>query len=367
MAKKAQKFKKPLRKFSRINSWMVVSFTLLFVVVVSFIASLQLKNYEKGIIEVYAVQQDGYVKLVLDQINIVKDRDETEIIEDILGSLDASTNRYWTLSDTESLIFVKDIMETNRYKGLTEEAYYDTASATEFILSLKKDIITHKTIEMDGNLYAASGVVFEYNGNIYRICLIAGVSSILNQNSYVNSKIILVLLCLAIVAAVVMAGFYLAFRAESWYKKEIASEKEISKLYKLTEYLNNEFTKDMFFQTQYIAFEFRALSNLLMRMEQKPIWPLSIEIVKCPEGEVRRSFFHEIQYLHDRKTMRVIIDDTYVMLLILKAPLITDDEEREIIENALGELVMREYLAEAPDMYLEAVVEKMIDEVKAHG
>ncbi len=65
--------------------------------------------------------------------------------------------------------------------------------------------------------------------------------------------------------------------------------------------------------------------------------------------------------------MRVIIDDTYVMLLILKAPLITDDEEREIIENALGELVMREYLAEAPDMYLEAVVEKMIDEVKAHG
>ena len=55
-------------------------------------------QFENGIIEVCADQQDAYVQLVLDQIYIKDNRDDASIIEEILGTLDASTNKYWTFS-----------------------------------------------------------------------------------------------------------------------------------------------------------------------------------------------------------------------------------------------------------------------------
>lgn len=49
-------------------------------------------RYEKGIIEVCATQQDAYVQLVLDQINLKDNRDDEEIINDILKTMDSSSN-----------------------------------------------------------------------------------------------------------------------------------------------------------------------------------------------------------------------------------------------------------------------------------
>ena len=57
-----------------------------------------INNYEKGVAEIYAQEQDGYVQLVLDQINLQPENTDEEIIRNILGTLDSSSNRYWTLS-----------------------------------------------------------------------------------------------------------------------------------------------------------------------------------------------------------------------------------------------------------------------------
>lgn len=71
-------------------------------------------RYEKGIIEVCATQQDAYVQLVLDQINLKDNRDDEEIINDILKTMDSSSNKYWAFSKNQSMLFVKDVLETNR-------------------------------------------------------------------------------------------------------------------------------------------------------------------------------------------------------------------------------------------------------------
>ena len=42
------------------------------------------------------------------------------MIEKVLSSLDASSNKYWTLSENQELLFVKDVTETNKYKGFRE-------------------------------------------------------------------------------------------------------------------------------------------------------------------------------------------------------------------------------------------------------
>ena len=44
-------------------------------------------QYEYSVLTSYAKQQDSYVKLVLDQINLQAERTDDEIIENILASL----------------------------------------------------------------------------------------------------------------------------------------------------------------------------------------------------------------------------------------------------------------------------------------
>lgn len=64
------------KKKSEVNVWLVTLSVLLVVLVIGFLAWLQLDTYEHGILDVYAVQQDGYVQLVLDQINLIKDESD---------------------------------------------------------------------------------------------------------------------------------------------------------------------------------------------------------------------------------------------------------------------------------------------------
>ncbi len=161
--------KKP-KKSQGVRPWIVTTCSVLFVLAVAFAAWRQLDTYEKGVLDVYANQQDGYVQLVLEQIRLTEKRGGTEAqIEEILGTLDASTNRYWTLSRQSSLIFVKDVMETNRYQGFTTASYYQTVSAKEFVDTLVQDEVTHDTIQIGSQSYIASGARFHFRNVPYRV------------------------------------------------------------------------------------------------------------------------------------------------------------------------------------------------------
>ena len=72
---------------------------ILMAIIASGLAALtyfEMQRYEDGIIDVCATQQDSYVQLVIDQINLKENRTDQEIIENILSTLDSSSNRYWT-------------------------------------------------------------------------------------------------------------------------------------------------------------------------------------------------------------------------------------------------------------------------------
>lgn len=65
-------------------------------VIAGFTAHIELQRYEDGILDVCATQQDAYVQLVLDQINLKDNRNDEQIIKEILETMDASSNHYWT-------------------------------------------------------------------------------------------------------------------------------------------------------------------------------------------------------------------------------------------------------------------------------
>ena len=91
-----------------------ISFTIIIIVgVLAWVGNQQMKSYEDSILSIYAEQQDAYVQLVLDQINVLDDRSDEEIVTKILGSLDASSRKYWTLTEPLRFLMPTILTEVN--------------------------------------------------------------------------------------------------------------------------------------------------------------------------------------------------------------------------------------------------------------
>lgn len=168
----------------------VKTLTLSVVVSVLIYAGIRiyLAKLETGLLDVCAIQQDSYVEFVLEQIFLRDNRTDDEIME-MIAALDASNDNYWTLSKNKQLLFVKDVMETNRYKGITMNSYYASASATKFLDSLMLNTIRHDEIVIGNKEYIVSGTAFSYQGKEYKICLLTNKDVILDQNLFLEANI----------------------------------------------------------------------------------------------------------------------------------------------------------------------------------
>ena len=173
----------------------------------------QIRYYESSVLEIYADSQDAYVQLVLEQINLLEERSDEEIVTNILGTLDSSSNRYWTFSSEETMIFVKDVAETNRYKGFTTSTYYVSEEANRFINNLSNNKVSHDIIPINSKEYVISGTEFYYNDSEYHICLLTNPDTVLEHNVYLNAKInlsiaVMAVLLLFLLSVVIMTIMY---------------------------------------------------------------------------------------------------------------------------------------------------------------
>ena len=158
-------------------------------IVVIFVTWRALERYEQGIIDVCATQQDSYVQLVVDQINLKENRSNEEIVQNILSTMDASTNRYWVFSQDQALLFVKDTLETNKYQSFKTDYYYTEKSSAAFVNSLRLNVVQHADIIVNDKEYVASGVKFNYGGKEYKMCLLTNRSVLLDNNYFLGAKV----------------------------------------------------------------------------------------------------------------------------------------------------------------------------------
>lgn len=193
---------------SRLVTFIAVAMTVL-VAVLTGLCYLQMKDIENGTVEAVAAQQDGYVQLVLDQISLQGDRADDEIIEDILGTLDSSAGRYWAFSKGQTMLYVKDSTETTRYRNLTADSYFSTESAEDFLKGLGERV-AHGTIDINGQKYVASGVLFSCRGEDYRLCLLTNRDMLLESNAMLGARsrlmaLLCVMLALLLAVPIVLA------------------------------------------------------------------------------------------------------------------------------------------------------------------
>ena len=275
----------------------------------------EVRQYDESILEIYAEQQDSYVKLVLDQINLQKDRTDDEMIDDILNSLVASDKRYWTLTKDQDILYVKDVSETNRYKGFTSDSYYLSTGGKAFVDSLETDRIVHDMIEIDQERYVASGTKFSYLGNEYKICLLTYEKVILDNNKLLQTRIMICIVLFAlllILIIAIMAGTQLIDKKNE--KIEKLSQRVVT-LNKEVESLEDKLAMEFSYNAGNSIFHESVLTQFLEKLEKRRVAPLTLAMFQRDKKADIRELFKKVDKSAGKKYLKFEIGSDQLLLL----------------------------------------------------
>lgn len=277
----------------------------------------EMQRYEDGIIDVCATQQDSYVQLVIDQINLKENRTDQEIIENILSTLDSSSNRYWTFSKEQTMLYVKDALETNRYQSLTANSYYRSDSATDFIDNLIVNKVSHERIELDGKDYIASGALFEYGGEEYRICLLTNTTVLLDNNKFLGSKMELIIIFIVVYSLIFIMPILITILYNIMQKKIFVTGQELIEVNSAVERLNEKLTTDEIYDNRKNLFSLPTVQLFLDEYKDKrAAFPISFIAFRYGEKETVSRFFgrncvtlgkHDIKFYDGRLHLALIL------------------------------------------------------------
>ena len=315
----------------------VTVITILEAAVLAAFAWWQIKNYELGVAEIYAMEQDGYVEVVANQITRYGEVAGSDFVKDTINFLDSTSSRYWTLDNTSNFLFVKSVNETNVYKSFSTDTFFNTESSQEFLSELKFGEVTHRIITLDGYKYIASGIMFRYNGTDYRLCLLTDYEVMLSNNTYLSSKLYLVIDFMLMIALLSISIIYFVIRYE---KERAAVEREIHIKKKLNRYV--EFLNSVVMGrngTLIIAGKGQIL-RLFHRLDERGNYPIAFVFVH-PGAEQMMDFYEEgRQKLNDRVIWVRYGTDEYILLV----GNMTGEEAAALIKNELkeaGPLIVR--------------------------
>lgn len=303
----------------------IVGVTLLCTLLASLCAGalawFQLNRYEAGLVEVCAVQQDSYVQLVLDQIRMRRDQKSRGEIEDILGSMDASSNKYWTFSRRQDMLFVKDVLETNKYKGFTTATYYVSDSARSFLEDIRVDRVSHAGIFIEDREYIASGGAFEYQGDVYRLCLLTNRSVLLDNNVFLGAKTELCALAAGMLLLFLFVPVLLAGKVRRLQLRGDRQDEAIEMLNQSLDRMNKFFSERDLHDTRRSLWSKEALPAFIAKLRARKAYPLSLALLRCSGETAARELLALASVALDRTVLRFTLDGNVIGLLFVQCDL----------------------------------------------
>ena len=310
---------------------MITAAVIFFAIAADIFIVYQLENYETRFLELYGAEQDGYVKIILEQINRLEDQGTEDDITAIISTLDSTASRYWTLSKDESILFVKSVTETNRYKGFADGAYYATKTASEFMNSLKVNQVGHQIIHLDNDRFIASGMIFQWQKEQYRICLLTYDRVILEDNVLLECKNSIIIILSISLAFLVILSMIMS-RTIGKQGRQIRSQEERivwqnQQIQRLDEKIKREYS----FSASKHVFKGNILNEFLNTLDEKNVFPLHFAVFEADKKEVRDEFLERMQAVLDNRVLRFCMDDLRVVLIFVKY-------ERKVSERMIGSL-----------------------------
>lgn len=288
--------------------------TIVLCLLAGFFAVFQMQRYEDGVLEVCAKQQDAYVQLVVDQINLKENRTDEKIIAEILSTLDASTNKYWTFSESDTMLFVKDVLETNKYKGFTSATYYDSDSAKKFWNSLREGRVIHADITIGEKEFIASGTAFSYKGKQYRLCLLSNRNIFLDNNAFLGAKTELSALIAALLCLLMILPMALALKASRLQKKAGEQRKTIGELNQSLVKMNQMLSQRRVYDPQHMVWKMELLDKFLKKLRERKAAPLVQASIVCDSRKTAEEMLRAVSLVLDNRVLR-FEKETEVVLL----------------------------------------------------
>ncbi len=197
----------------------------------------QLSDYEKGMTEIFAEEQDGYVALVAEEAR--RGSPVLESAEKAVGILDSSNKQYWTMDNKDTILYIKNVTESNAYRDVEPEKYYHSKSARKFLKSISDTYITHSTIEIDGKKYIASGTLVKTPKQSIRLILLSDYKILFSNNDYLSKKIYLQISIMVVASVFIVTLIFMAILIRNAKNRQDAAEKESIELRKKIEEISN--------------------------------------------------------------------------------------------------------------------------------
>ena len=306
---------------------MTVAVMLMATVLTAF-AVWQIHNYEQGVAELYAQEQDGYVEIVARQIELYGDIAGDAFVEDTIEMLDSTSQRYWTLDNSEYFLFVKSISETNVYKTFSTDTFYNTQSAQTFLGTLVQGKVKHAIISLEGVKYVASGIIFEYNGTEYRLCLLTDYDIMLTNNAYLSSKLYLLIVLILLIALLIIAVIYFTMKLIEARRKVDSIKAVNTELNNYIDYLDNVIMGRN--QASIITGEGRIM-RLLHRIDERRIYPCAFVRIKLETGNMMSFYEKNSKLLGDDAVWLRYCKDGFMILFGVR----TAEQAMKIIESKI--------------------------------
>ncbi len=303
----------------------------------------ELRHYEDSFLMVYGMEQDGYVQVTIDQINRLGDDATEDQITDIISSIDSSAKGYWTLTTENDILFVKSVTETSKYKNLTADSYYNMDSSKTFIRRLSTEGVMHDIIFINNDRYIASGGKFVWHGKTYTVCLMTYDYVILNQNSLMEAKNVVIVM-VSIMVAVFICSIMIAVRTISknlvriaqFQSNEIGLNKTIAKL---QEQINTYEAFTSKFHTYYP----KAVPVFLRSLYHKDVGPLHVVLLRIKDVRKMDDYLQKMLMATDENTLRFLLDEEHLMVILPGTDELMGEQMANILATPEVEIVKTEH------------------------
>lgn len=317
----------------RFNFFVITLVVIFFAIASDVFIIFQLRSYETRFLELYGSEQDGYVNVILAQINrLGKDATEDDITE-IISSLDATASRYWTLSKGDSILFVKSVTETNRYKGFTDGTYYATETASDFMNSLMVNQVAHKIIYLDNDRFIASGMIFNWRGDRYRVCLLTYDRVILEDNTLLECKNSIIIILSIVLALLVILSMVMSRKIRRQEDRIDKQEEHVIWQNQQIALLDEQLKREYAFSASKHVFKNTVLDEFLETLDQKNVYPLHFAVFETESLEARDEFFEHMQVVLDNHVLRFSMDERLVVLIFVRYDKETSSKIIDSLEN----------------------------------
>ena len=307
----------PERQKEKMRVYRTTSLAICVLLFCLLVGVFYIHSYDEGVLQVYARQQDAYIQLVLDQINLLKDGSSAEDITAILETMDSSNRKFWTLSENDTLIFVKNVQETNRYKGFSTATFFASDEGLTFLDDMKLNYVEHQIIELDNERYVVSGTVFQFGKRQYTVCLMTDVDVVLQENAFLSAKIVLYV---TLVAMVILAGVASVSLADLVRKKILElddCDAQIVKLNKTIEKLNHRINKNDMFHPRWNMYKQTMIPEFLSGFEQKNVEEISFAIIEFESDDSKTEFLENALVYLDKSVLRFMINENENRVFLL--------------------------------------------------